>query len=140
MSKRVSARGIIIDKDEVIAMFRRRIKEDGSVKEYYVIPGGGINEGETLEDNVKRELKEEFSVDIEILGYLGSDEGEDSVAHFFSCKIINGVPKLGGEELERCCKENYYEIRKVAIDDLDNIDILSKDMIRTAYNKDYIEF
>ena len=32
MSKRVSARGIIIDKDEVIAMFRRRIKEDGSVK------------------------------------------------------------------------------------------------------------
>ena len=89
MEKRVSARGIIIDGDKVYAMFRRRIKEDGSIKEYYVIPGGGIKQGETLEENVKRELKEEFSVDVDIIGYLGVDEGNDSIAHFFSCKICS---------------------------------------------------
>ena len=38
--KRINGRAIIIDGDEVILMFRRRIK-DGIVKEYYAIPGGG---------------------------------------------------------------------------------------------------
>ena len=137
MEKRISSRGIVIDGDSMYAMFRRRIKEDGSVKEYYVIPGGGINEGETLEENVKREMREEFSIEVNVLGYLGKDEGEDSVAHFFACEIINGTPKLGGEELERCTESNYYEIRKIKISDLEEIDILGKDMILKAYNKDY---
>lgn len=138
MEKRISSRGIIIDGDSIYAMFRRRIKDDGSVKEYYVIPGGGINEGETLEENVKREMREEFSVEVDILGYLGCDEGEDTVANFFACRIISGTPKLGGEELVRCTESNYYEVRKIKISDLDKIDILGKDMILKAYNKEYV--
>lgn len=137
--KRISSRGIIIEGNYVYLMFRRRIKENGEQKEYYVIPGGGINEKETLEDNVIRELKEEFSVDVKIKGYLGKDEGEDSIANFFSCEIINGNPKLGGEELDRCSESNYYEIRKVKIDELDNIDVMGRDMIIKAYNNSYIE-
>ena len=97
MEKRVSSRGIIIEDDNVYAMFRRRIKDDGIIKEYYVIPGGGINENETLEENVIREMKEDFSVDVKIKGYLGKDESDETIAHFFSCSIINGTPKLGWE-------------------------------------------
>ncbi len=132
MDKRVSARGIIIEDKEVYLMFRRRILDDGSIKEYYVIPGGGINENESLEDCLKRELKEELSIDIKINSYLGYDESKDTIAHFYSCSIINGIPSLGGEELERCSKSNYYEIKKVKIKDLDNIDIMAKDMIIKA--------
>ena len=139
MEKRISSRGIIIEDGKVYAMFRRRVKDDGTIKEYYVIPGGGIKENETLEENVIREMKEEFSVDVKIEGYLGKDEGEDSIANFFSCSIISGTPKLGGEEKERCCESNYYEIRKIPIEDLDKIDILAKDMIMKAYNKEYID-
>lgn len=139
MDKRVSSRGIIIEDGSVYAMFRRRIKDDGTVKEYYVIPGGGIEENETLEENVIREMKEEFSVDVKIDGYLGKDEGEDTIAHFFACSIVNGIPCLGGEELERCTESNYYEIRKVSINDLDKVDILSVDMIIKAYRGEYTE-
>lgn len=139
MDKRVSSRGIIIEDGSVYAMFRRRIKDDGTVKEYYVIPGGGIEENETLEENVIREMKEEFSVDVKIDGYLGKDEGEDSIAHFFACSIVNGIPCLGGEELERCTESNYYEIRKVPINNLDKVDILSVDMIIKAYKGEYTE-
>ena len=137
MGKRISSRGIVIEGDSIYAMFRRRIKDDGSVKEYYVIPGGGINEGETLEENVKREMREEFSIEVNVLGYLGCDEGEDSIANFFACEIVSGTPQLGGEELERCTENNYYEVRKIKIFDLDEIDILGKDMILKAYNKEY---
>lgn len=139
MEKRVSSRGIIIKDDSVYAMFRRRIKDDGTVKEYYVIPGGGIDENETLEENVIREMKEEFSVDVRIEGYLGKDESDDTIANFFSCEIVDGTPKLGGEELERCTESNYYEIRLVPIKDLENIDILGTDMIMKAYREEYTE-
>lgn len=135
MEKRVSSRGIIIENDSIYAMFRRKIKEDGTLKEYYVIPGGGINENETLEENLIREMKEELSIDVKIKGYLGKDESDETIAHFFACEILNGKPQLGGEELERCTESNYYEIRKVPIKTLDRIDISSADMIMKAYRE-----
>lgn len=130
MDKRVSSRAIIIEDNKLLTMFRRKIKNDGSVKEYYVIPGGGLEEGETLEENVIRELKEEFNVDIEIIKFLGTEEYDDTIANYFLCKIVNGTPKLGGEELERMTSQNYYEIRYINLNDIDNYDINAKDIIK----------
>ena len=130
MNKRVSSRAIIIEDNKLLTMFRRKIKNDGSVKEYYVIPGGGLEEGETLEENVIRELKEEFNVDIEIIKFLGTEEYEDTIANYFLCKIVNGIPKLGGEELERMTPQNYYEIKYIDLKDIDNYDINAKDIIK----------
>lgn len=130
MNKRISSRAIIIEDGKLLTMFRRKIKSDGSVKEYYVIPGGGLEENETLEDNVIRELKEEFNVDIEVIRFLDKEEYEDTIANYFLCKIINGEPKLGGEELERMSESNYYEVRSVDLNELDSIDINAKDIIK----------
>lgn len=130
MKKRVSSRAIIIEDGKLLAMFRRKIKKDGSVKEYYVIPGGGLEDGETLEENVIRELKEEFNVDIEVVKFLTTEEYDDTIANYFLCKIVNGTPKLGGEELDRMTPENYYEIRYIDLNDIDNYDINAKDIIK----------
>ena len=138
--KRESARAIIIENGKLLTIFRRKINELGERTEYYVIPGGGINENETLEENVKREVKEEFSVDVKINGYIGKDESEEAIANFFSCSIISGTPKLGGEELDRCTESNYYEVRKVKIEDLDKIDVMGKDMIIKAFNNIYVTY
>ena len=62
------------------------------------------------------------------------EERETNIVHFFACSIVNEIPHLGGEELERCSKSNYYEIRKVKIEDLDKLDIMSLDKIIKAYN------
>ena len=45
--KRESARAIIVEGEKLLTIFRRKIDEEGNLKEYYVIPGGGIEEGET---------------------------------------------------------------------------------------------
>lgn len=135
--KRINGRAIIIDGDEVILMFRRRIK-DGIVKEYYAIPGGGQEENETIEECTKREIKEEFNLDIEVKEQLGIVEDEKSIGYIFYCSIISGTPKLGGEELDHNKEDNYYEVRKVKISDLDKYDILeeNKALIRKAYEKE----
>ena len=131
MGKRVSSRAIIIENDKILVMFRRKIKE-GKVKEYYVIPGGGKEENETLEENVKRELFEEMNIKKGILGYLGKYESENTVEHYFHCNIIKGVPRLGGEEKERMTKDNYYEIRFEKLDDLKKLELVAEEKVYMA--------
>ena len=135
--KRINGRAIIIDGDEVILMFRRRIK-DGIAKEYYAIPGGGQEKNETIQECTKREIKEEFNLEIEVHEQLGIVEDEKNIGYIFNCSIISGTPKLGGEELEHNKEDNYYEVRKVKISDLDKYDILeeNKALIRKAYEKE----
>ncbi len=137
MNKRVSGRAIIIENDEVYLMFRRRIK-DGITTEYYAIPGGGKEENETIEECVAREIKEEFNLDIEVKELLGTVEDEKNIGYIYNTKLIGGDFKLSGEELDRNTPENYYEVRKVNINDIDKINLFeeNKEMIRKAYRKD----
>jgi ADP-ribose pyrophosphatase YjhB (NUDIX family) len=137
MEKRVSARAIIIENNQVLTMFRRKKKDDGSYKEYYVIPGGGTEPNETLEETCIRELKEEYNVDIKILGYLGKDEKEKTIGHIFHAEIINGIPTLGGEEEKRNNQDNYYEIRRIDLDKINEIDIDAIEFINKAKNLEY---
>lgn len=131
---RISGRAIIFDEDRVILLFRHRKTADG-IKEYYAIPGGGQDEGETITECVIRELKEEYSVDIEIKEYLGQVGDEKNMGYLYYCEIINGTPTLGGEEKEHNNKDNYYEIQYIKVSELDNYDILeeNKELIRKAY-------
>ena len=137
MKKRVSARAVIIENDQVIAMFRKKKQEDGTHKEYYVIPGGGVEENETLEEACVRELKEEYNVDINVLGYLGKEENETTISHMFHAKISKGIPTLGGEEKERNNENNYYEIRRIDLNKLDEINIYASEFNKKANNKEY---
>ena len=137
MKKRVSARAFIIENDQVIAMFRKKKQEDGTHKEYYVIPGGGVEENETLEEACVRELKEEYNVDINVLGYLGKEENETTISHIFHAEISNGIPALGGEEKDKNNEDNYYEIKRININELDKINIYASEFIKKANNKEY---
>ena len=136
MNKRINSRAIVFEDDNVLLLFRRKQK-DGIIKEYYAIPGGGVEENETLEEAAIRELKEELSIDIEIIKYLGSLEEEKCIHHVFSANKISGELKLGGEELEHNNENNYYEIRKISINDIDNINLYqeNKDFIKKAYQE-----
>jgi 8-oxo-dGTP diphosphatase len=64
--------------------------EDG--KEYWIFPGGGVKFGESLEEAVKREVKEELGIEIEIEKLLGFKESihtnhnYHSVIFFFLAK------------------------------------------------------
>lgn len=125
MKKRINGRAIIIDNDEVLLMYRRKVY-DGYIKEYYAIPGGGKEENETIEECIKREIKEEFSLNVEVLDYLGKVEDKYNIGYIYQAKIIDGELKLGGEELEHNNEINYYEPRRIKLKDIDNIELLEE--------------
>lgn len=134
---RVSSRAIIIENGKILTMFRRVLR-NGVIKEYNAIPGGGQESGETLEQNVTRELKEEMNVDIEILGYLGKTDDSERQEHYFACAIKNGTPHLGGEELDKKSSENYYEPMWVSLDNPKGLSETSLAFAYKALNKEYI--
>ena len=125
----------MFDNDKVILLFRRVVKNN-KTKEYYAIPGGHQEPNETIEDCVIREIKEEYNVDIKIIKKLGIEEDMGRISHLYYVEIINGIPKLGGEELKQNNPSNYYEIQKININDLDKYNILetNKKYIRKAYS------
>ena len=109
-------------------MYREK-KVNGKILKYYTYPGGGLEENETLENCVKREVKEEFDIDVEVLQLLKTVEYKENITHYFACKKIKGTLTLSGEEKQRSNKENYYEVRKVPLTEIDSIDLYEKELI-----------
>jgi len=63
-------------------------------------PGGSVEFGEKLADALKREMHEEFGIEIEVgelldvVDHILPDEGQHWVSPTFICKIINSTPQI----------------------------------------------
>ncbi len=118
------AAGIII-RDNKILVFRR-YKEG---RWYHAFPGGGAEEGETPEEAILREMKEELCIDIKQChllfkvetkldtDYLFNTEKEPNRINkyspwqfFYLITEFEGIPKLGGPEKKRSNKNNQYHL------------------------------
>lgn len=87
---------IINDKDELLLQLRNKAPE----REYWSIPGGKVELFETFEKAVKREVKEETGVDVEVIRLLGicdhiiKNEEKHWVSPSFLCKMVMGEPRI----------------------------------------------
>ncbi len=127
MQKRV--RAIIINEGLVVLI--KRIKSD---KTYYVFPGGGVEENEGIEQALKREVKEEINVEVDIDNLLVelpfNKPGIDQVEYFYICKITSGIISQG-DGLEYKPDNGYegvHEIVQIPINDIKNIDLLPSEV------------
>lgn len=116
--KRISVRGIIKTKKGLATIFRRK---NGT--EYYVIPGGGVDNNENLEDALKRELKEELNIEVNIINLAFKNETNDRIEYFYECEYLSGDFTLNGEELDRMNENNYYEPTFIKIEDIKNVSL-----------------
>ena len=93
---RVRVAGIIPMEDGFALMHRTGNKVSG-ILDYHVFPGGGWEEGETLEEGVAREVKEEFGIDVKVKEKIyelvnGEINREE---YFFLCEYISGTLGTG---------------------------------------------
>ena len=114
---------IIIDKDEILLL--HRIKKG---KEYYVIPGGTIEEGEKPEETAVREIKEETNLDIELGEVFCSVNDSWHNGVYFLAKKFSGELKLGGPELKRINDNNQYQLEWVHKDSLQKLLLYPKEV------------
>lgn len=87
--------GIIYKNDKFLIAKRNSKKDQGGLWEF---PGGKVEIGETYEQALKREIQEEFNVDIEINEYVGEKvhhyPEKDIKLIFYKAKMRNGRLKL----------------------------------------------
>ncbi len=105
--KRNRAVAIIVNDQNIVLIHRI---EDG--KEYYIFPGGGVEPGETVEQAVVREVREETSLEVTTDKLLYHHMLDDDTEHFFYlCTYTSGDLKLGeGNELQemRESEKHFY--------------------------------
>ena len=93
--------GIVPMDNGFVFMHRKNVKRNKDYEEYYTFPGGHLEEGETLEEGVIREIKEEFGIDVKVVRNLYELENNklNMKEYFFLCEYIDGEFGTGeGEE------------------------------------------
>ncbi len=97
---RIGARGIIVGDDGLIGVFNKQNKNE------YKLPGGGVDEGESLEDAFIREVLEETGYLVEInkkLGIITENRSSDNfkqISHVYVANLIKNTGNLNLTEKE----------------------------------------
>lgn len=99
---RIRVCGVLIESDRILLVKHTGL---GPLGYYWSPPGGGVEFGETIEQALKREFREETGLEIDCLEFMAFHEHIDSRFHalelFFRVRRIRGVLQLGTDpELE----------------------------------------
>lgn len=144
MEERVRVAGIIKINGGYAFMHRKNVIKRKDYQEYYTFPGGGLEKGETPEEGVIREIKEEFGITIKPIKKLYEMKSEkfNQKEIFFLCEYVDGEfgtgdgpefnndPKYidSGEYLPEIIRESEIknlllvptEIKEKFVEDLEN--------------------
>ena len=116
---------IIIKNGKYFIAQRNRNKHMGLSWEF---PGGKVETGETFEIALKREIKEELNIEINIKNKLGEENYQDDKInvklHYFICTHFNGEIILSEHEDSAWVTKNEFKNYNFAEGDADIINLL----------------
>ena len=131
--KRERARAIIVRDGKFVSMYREK---QGRI--YYTFPGGGIEENESEEACVKREVFEEFGIIVEPIKKVYIYENKISIEHFYLAKWLSGEFGSGkGEEFQENQNNGIYIPKLIEISDIPKLPLMPPE-VASAFYDDYI--
>lgn len=114
------ATAVIIKDNLILLMHRFR---DGI--EFFVLPGGGVEKGESIEEAVIREVKEETSFNAKInkklFEYCNDYQGNKKMHYFYLITDFSGDMQLGGEEAKLNSEKDRYILEWHEISEISNL-------------------
>ncbi|MFH1601527.1 MAG: NUDIX domain-containing protein [Candidatus Shapirobacteria bacterium] len=104
MRRPIRVVGIIINKNGILLIHRKK-----AGKEYYVFPGGGVEDEEINEQALLREISEETSVKVKVGKLLYKHVYETSNQYYYLCTYISGTPELRKDSIEKKRDSSGYD-------------------------------
>ena len=103
---------VILQRDAKVLMIRR--KKD-PFKGKLALPGGFVNEGETVEDAMKREAMEETSLEVEPIDVLGvySDPKRDPRKHIVTVVFVGIIVGGSGRAGDDAASIEWVELARI---------------------------
>ena len=95
----------------------------GEFKDGWEFPGGKIEEGESPEAALEREIREELATQIKVGDYIGMIEYDYPTFHLsmkcFACQVVSGkLELLEHENAAWLTKENLHSVKWLPADEL----------------------
>ena len=116
----------IIIKDNKYFIAQRNKKKHLGLR--WEFPGGKVEENESFEDALKREIKEELNIEIDVKDKLGEENYQDEKInvklHYFICSILRGEICLNEHEDSAWISKNEFLNYDFAEGDRDIISLL----------------
>lgn len=112
----VGVGAVIFDSDGRVFLAKRG-REARNESGKWEFPGGGVEYGETLEQAIAREVREEYGIEIDVLNLLDvvnhliPEERQHWVSPTFLCRIASGTPFI--REPHKCDDIGWFAIDEI---------------------------
>lgn len=120
MEYKSGAQCLVVRDDKILMVKHKRID-----REYYTLPGGGIEKGETREKAAIRELAEECQVSGKIIKKLSEylfPFGDNVIIYTFHVDIENQTPMLGKDPELPDENQILAELKWLSLDEISERD------------------
>jgi 8-oxo-dGTP diphosphatase len=117
--KKNRATAIIIRNGKVLLIHRHKPGRD-----YYTLPGGGVELEETFEEATIREVKEETGLDVLALHLASRYITLEKEENYYLADVTPGEPVLGGPEAIRQNPDDSYILLWVDAAELESTNLL----------------
>lgn len=133
----VRVRAVIIQDQKILCIKRVKARET-----FWCCPGGAVEKGESQEQALTREIKEELGVDIKVkeLYFNFASQKLETIGqmeHFYMCDIVSGTLGTGtGPEFTK--NSGYvgtYQLEWVELKNIQNIDFRPRQLAEEIYKK-----
>jgi 8-oxo-dGTP diphosphatase len=130
---RVRVCGILVEKGKILMVQHKSIGDTGIL---WAPPGGGMDFGQPVHDNLIREFREETGLEIEILRFLFINEFLKPPLHaieiFFEVKRAGGRLNTG---IDPEMDEKGQIIKKIQFLGSDDLEAIGKNRIHNIFSK-----
>lgn len=110
---------LIVRAQRLLTVHRQKAGQD-----YHVLPGGGIEPGETPVEACVREVQEETGLAVAHAQELCVLANRGRLEHYFLVDTLEGEPTLGGPEKDRNGPDDRYTLEWVDADRLTQVSLL----------------
>ncbi|OGZ27443.1 MAG: hypothetical protein A2365_03135 [Candidatus Nealsonbacteria bacterium RIFOXYB1_FULL_40_15] len=136
----VGAGAMIFNRDGKVFLAKRGPKARNEAGKWD-FPGGGVEFGKRCEDAVKREIKEEFNMDIEIIellevvSHILPEEKQHWVSPSYIAKYVSGEPRI--MEPEKTEEIKWVDILEINPNTLTQPSRFDLDTFKKKYENNY---